>query len=109
MLINIDFHGTLGSALHDRWLQHQIIAHGVTCENNSPVWDSYARMVYNTRNVVQLNAPLIKFVAQLKDAGHHLRLWTNANSDVAKSIKHTLNGCNSLFDSYMFCSGKKSK
>ncbi len=108
MLFNVDFHGTIAGALHDRWIQLQMSL-GASCADNSSIWDNYARMVFQTRDIIPLNHNLLVLLSKLRDEGHSIRLWTNANTELERDIKHILNGYNRIFDSYKFCSGKKSK
>jgi hypothetical protein len=103
MLFNVDFHGTIASSEHDRWVMKQ----GASQSDNSSLWDNYGRMVFETRDIVTLNTPLLMLLRNLKEQGHAIRLWTNANDSIAKDIKYVLRDYSSLFDSYVFCNGKK--
>jgi hypothetical protein len=107
MLFNVDFHGTIAGALHDRWIQLQMSL-GASCADNSSIWDNYARMVFQTRDIIPLNHPLLKLLSDLKDGGHTINLWTNANYTVARDVKHILNGYNRIFDKFIFCAGRKA-
>jgi hypothetical protein len=108
MIYNIDFHGTIVDNLHDKWIREQF-RQGRDESETSTLWDDYARFVYNTRNVVNLNITLLDTLSKIKDAGHYLRLFTNANYTLAKDIKHVLGDYVRLFDSFIFCGGKKSR
>ncbi|RPI53458.1 MAG: hypothetical protein EHM49_04335 [Deltaproteobacteria bacterium] len=106
MLINVDLHGTLIDGSHDQWLQEKI-QEGRPTEDHSSIWDDYSRMVFETRNSLTLNHRLFKLLYNLKEQGHAIRLWTNANYTLKRDIKHIINTYSSLFDSYVFCAGKK--
>jgi hypothetical protein len=106
MLFNVDFHGTLVSSEHDRWIKEQMLQNPSKADNSS-LWSDYGRMVYNTRDIVTLNTSLLTLLSTLKEQGHAIRLWTNANDSVARDVKYILRDYSSLFDSFVFCNGKK--
>jgi hypothetical protein len=108
MIYNVDFHGTIADNLHDKWIREQFKQNRDESDT-STLWDDYARFVYNTRNIVTLNTNLLETLSDVKDAGHFLRLFTNANYTLAKDIKHILGDYVHLFDSFIFCGGKKSR
>ena len=107
MIFNVDFHGTVAGALHDRWIAREI-GKGASTGDNSSLWDRYGEMVYQTRDIVPLNHPLLKLLSDLKDAGHTINLWTNANYTLERDIKYILNGYVNIFDKFAFCAGRKS-
>lgn len=108
MIYNVDFHGTIADNLHDQWVAKQIKMDR-SCLESSSIWDDYGKLIHNTIGVVSLNHNLLKVLSRMKDEGHTIRLFTNANYANAKDIKSILNGYVSLFDSFIFCDGKKSR
>jgi len=108
MIYNIDFHGTIATDLHDQWVKVQV-QKGRSLSDSSSVWDDYARFVSETKEIVLLNPERIGWMCSLKDQGHTLRLFTNVNYTLEREIKSILKEYVPLFDSFIFCDGKKSR
>lgn len=108
MIYNIDFHGTIADDLHDKWVRREMNLSRSTADTSN-LWDDYAKFVNQTKDVVVLHTERLRWLEELKSQGHVLRLFTNANYTCAKDIKHILSGAVNLFDSFLFCDGKKSK
>jgi len=108
MIYNIDFHGTIADDLHDQWIRMQV-KEGRSLSDSSSIWDDYGKLIHNTICQVSLNHNLLKVLSQLKNEENTLNLFTNANYTNARDIKSILDGYVSLFDSFTFCDGKKSR
>lgn len=108
MIYNVDFHGTIADDLHDRWVRREINL-GRSVADTSNLWDNYAKLVNQTKDVVVLHTERLRWLEELKSQGHVLRLFTNANYTLDKDIKHILGNAVNLFDSFIFANGKKSK
>lgn len=107
MIYNIDFHGTIADDLHDRWVTKEINK-GRSCADDSNLWDSYGRFVSQTKDTIVLNTEMLKWLENLKNNGHVLRLFTNANYTLTKDIRHILGNATNLFDDFIFAAGRKS-
>lgn len=107
MIYNIDFHGTIADNLHDRWVVKEIDK-GRSTADTSNLWDDYGKFVHQTKDVVVLHTERLRWLENLRNEGHTIRLFTNANYTCAKDLKHILGNAVNLFDDFIFGNGRKS-
>ena len=106
MLINVDFDGVLIPNTYEQLLFDKINDEKLPSNDCSSVWDWYDRLV---RSPLRLDTQLLHSLVKLRNEGHYMRLWTNRAYTLKKQTLYNLGEWTSLFDSFEFYAGRKSK
>ena len=101
MIINVDFDGVVIPSDFEKRFFHVDGSWKVSI-------DEYVRMV-NESPTPQVNHKLLVYLHELSEIGHVIRLFTNRNYELEKKTSMVLDSYKSIFDSFLFCEGLKSK
>lgn len=106
MIINVDFDGVLVPNHIEHSLIEMVSIYDYTIEDKtSNLWDWYDKVVHST--LLPLNIPLLKWLSELREDGHIIRLWTNRNYTNKKPTLDNLGEWVGIFDKATFYSGYK--
>lgn len=105
MIYNIDCDGVLLSNKLEEILHQKVIEEGYSWEESSPIWDWYQELV--TTSHLRRNDSFLRYLVQLKDMGHVIRLWTNRNYELHKPTVRELGSFSGIFDSFLYNNGSK--
>ena len=110
MLINVDYDGVLIPNGVEKEFVLQGQREGYTRISQFPnnLFDWYIQYV-NELPQPPLNENLLVQLNGLKEQGHHIRLWTNRHYELKKKTIKGFGNFKSLFDSFQFYSGTKSR
>ena len=94
------------SNVHENLLFKKVKEESYSFADSSQIFDWYTQLV--DTNMLKVNHPLMQFLQEKKEEGHHIRLWTNRMYTLKNATIRNLGDYKSLFDSFEFHSGRKS-
>ena len=104
-IINVDFDGVLATNTHEDRLICKVKDEGYSFNDLSPIWDWYDKLVNTV--MLPINTMLMNYLAQLRNEGHSIRLWTNRSYTLRCATERNLGVYTHIFDDMLFYAGQK--